>query len=185
MNPVLSTLLEIARYTIPSLIMLLMAYLIIQKFLVSELQRKQIALMRDTQNITMPLRMQAYERLAILTERIHPRQIMQRVYTPDMTVADLRFALVLSINTEWEHNLSQQIYVSRQVWETVKHMKETELALVYQIAAQLPGDAPAKELQVRLADYISSQEDGIPAEIALQVISEEAKRALSYGSIGE
>ncbi len=180
MNAALLTLLEILKYTLPALITLSITYLIVQKFLVAELQRKQIALLHQSHNITIPMRLQAYERLTLFTERIQSRQIMPRVYVQGMTVSELRQALVMTINAEWEHNLSQQIYVSRQVWETVKHMKEQELALIHMLAQQLSPEAPAKELQIRLADYISEQEGETPGMIALAVISDEAKRVLSF-----
>lgn len=182
MNAVVAALLEILKYTLPATIMLGITYLIVQKFLVSELQRKQLALLKDSQNITLPLRLQAYERLALFVERIQTRQIMPRAYVTGMTISELRQSLVLTINSEWEHNLTQQIYVSRQVWETVKHMKEQELALIHGLAQQLNSDAPAKELQVRLADYLSDQEGDSPGAIALSVITEEAKMVLSYGA---
>jgi hypothetical protein len=180
MNAALLTLLEILKYTLPALISLSITYLIIQKFLVNELQRKQIALLHDSHNVTIPMRLQAYERLTIFTERIQTRQIMPRVYVQGMTVSELRQALVLTINAEWEHNLSQQIYVSRQVWETVKHMKEQELALIHTLAQQMNAEGPAKDLQIRLADYLGEQEGDTPGAIALAVISEEAKRVLSF-----
>ena len=182
MNAVVATLLEILKYTLPAAVMLGITYLIVQKFLVTELQRKQIALLHESQNITIPLRLQAYERLALFAERIQTRQIMPRAYETGMTVGDLRQSLVLTINAEWEHNLTQQIYVSRQIWETVKHMKEQELALIHGLAQQLDASAPAKELQVRLADYLSDQEGDSPGAIALAIISEEAKRVLSFGA---
>lgn len=185
MNSALVTILEILKYTLPAAIMLGITYLIVQKFLVSELQRKQIALLHDTQNVTIPLRLQAYERLSLFVERIQNRQIVGRVYSSGMTVAELRQALVLTINAEWEHNLTQQIYVSRQVWETVKHMKEQELALIHSMAQQLQADAPAKELQQRLGEYIASQESDTPGNVALAIISEEAKRVLSFGDYGQ
>jgi hypothetical protein len=182
MNAAITTLLEILKYTMPAAIMLGITYLIVQKFLVTELQRKQLALLHESQNVTIPLRLAAYERLTLFVERIQTRQIMPRVYVTGMSVGELRSTLVLSINAEWEHNLTQQIYVSRQVWETVKHMKEQELALIHGIASQLNADAPAKELQVRLADYLADQEGDSPGAIAVAVISEEAKRVLSFGA---
>lgn len=181
MHPVVSVLLEILKYIIPSVVVLITSYVIVKKFLVSELQRKQIALLQESQNVTIPLRLQAYERLTLFVERIHSRNLVPRVYQPGMTVNELRFELVMSINAEYEHNLSQQIYVSRQVWQTVKHMKEQEQAMINQLAQQLPPDAPAKELQVRLADYIMTIEGELPSDIALQIINEEAKKVLSYG----
>jgi len=182
MQTAIVTLLEILKYTVPAAVMLGITYLIVQKFLVTELQRKQFALLQESQSVTIPLRLQAYERLAIFTERIQTRQIMPRVYVSGMTVGELRQALVITINAEWEHNLAQQIYVSRQVWETVKHMKEQEMALIHGTAAGLDANAPAKELQLKIAEYLGGQKGDTPGDIALALIAEEAKRVLSYGA---
>ncbi len=178
----MATILEILKYTIPALVVLLASYLIVKRFLVSELKRKQIALLHETQNVTIPLRLQAYERLALLVERLHPRQLVPRVYAPGMTVVDLQQALLITIRTEFEHNLSQQIYVSKEVWSTVKTVKEQELNMISHIAKQLPPEAPAKELHIKIVDYVLTTESELPTDIALQVINDEAKRVLSYGA---
>lgn len=173
------TALELLKYTIPALIVLLSSYLIVKRFLVSEIARKQMTMMRDTQETTMRLRLQAYERLVMYIERIHPRQLIPRVYQAGMTASDLQQALTFNIKTEFEHNLSQQIYVSKQVWDTVKGVKEQEMNMINQIAKQLPPDAPAKELHQRIVDYVLTTET-LPTDMALEVINEEAKRMLSY-----
>jgi hypothetical protein len=180
MDMTTTTLLEILKYTVPALVVMAASYMIVKKFLVSEISRKQLTLFKDTQETTMRLRLQAYERLVLFIERIHPRQLIPRVYQAGMTVNDLRQMLVFNINTEFEHNLSQQIYVSKQVWDTVKGVKEQEIGMVNQIAQQLQGDAPAKELHARIVDYVLTTESALPTEMALQIINDEAKRMLSY-----
>jgi hypothetical protein len=180
---VTSSLLDLAKYTIPSLVVLAASYMIVKKFLVSQTQRKQLALFQDAQDITLRLRLQAYERLVLFIERITPRQILPRVYAPDMTVRDLQLALTLTIRTEFEHNLSQQIYVSKNVWETVKNVKEQEINMINQIAKTLNPDAIAKELNTRILDLMLKAEGELPSEVALHIINEEVRRLLAYGSI--
>ena len=177
----MQTVLELLKYTIPALIVLLSSYLIVQKFLVTQTQRKQLALLKDTNDITIRLRLQAYERLVLFMERITPRQLIPRVYASGMTVRDLQQALTFNIQTEFEHNLTQQIYVSHHVWETVKNVKEQELNMINQITQQLNPDAPAKELHMRIVDYVMTVEDGMPTDVALEIINEEAKRVLFQG----
>jgi hypothetical protein len=139
--------------------------------------------MHETQDTTIRLRLHAYERLVLFVERIHPRQLIHRAYAPGMTVSALQQALLLHIKTEFEHNLSQQLYVSKHVWETVNAVKEQELTMITQIGRQLNPDAPAKELHERIVAFVVSSETEIPTEVALQIISEEAKRVLSYGTL--
>jgi hypothetical protein len=182
MNSILPQLLELAKYTVPALVVLAATYLLVKRFLTTDLQQKQLSLLQDTQNITIPLRLQAYERLAIFLERISFRNLINRVYENGMTVADLRYALTFNITSEFEYNISQQIYVSRQVWQTVVHAREQEISMVHTLAQQLPAEAPGRELQVKLMDYLMSSEEGLPGEIALQMINEEARKVLSYGT---
>ncbi len=180
---IMQTALEIAKYILPALIVLAASYLIVQKFLVSQTQRKQLALFQDAQDVTLRLRLQAYERLVLFIERINPRQIIPRLYDSSMTVKDLQHAIVITIRAEFEHNLSQQIYVSKNVWETVKNVKEQEINMVHNISKALKPDAPAKELHAKILDYSASLEDELPTDVALHIINEEVRRVLSYGSV--
>lgn len=179
----INSILEILKYTVPAIIVLIASYLIVQKFLVSELRRKQLTLLQETQNITIRLRLQAFERLSLLMERIHPGHMVPKVYNSHMTVSVLQQMLISGIRTEYEHNLSQQVYVSREVWQSVKKAVEQEIGMIHQIAKTLPPDAPGKELSHRISEYLSAQEDLLPAEIALSIIHDEAKRVLSYGAV--
>jgi len=179
-----STLIEILKYILPALIVLGACYFIVQKFLVTEIQKKQLALLKDTNDVTIKLRLAAYERLVLFIERIHPRQLVPRIYEPGMTVSELQQMLIYNINVEFEHNLSQQVYVTQAVWSTVKSVKEQELNMINQIAQQLNSAAPAKELHARIVEYLISVEGELPTDVALQIINDEAKKVLSYGSMG-
>lgn len=184
MDTTTTTLLEILKYTLPALIVLGASYLIVQKFLIAQTQRKQLALFQDAQDITLRLRLQAYERLVLFIERINPRQMIPRLYDPAMTVQDLQQAIVITIRAEFEHNLSQQIYVSKNVWETVKNVKEQEINMVHFIAKQLSADAPAKDLHARILDYVlKAKEEEMPTDVALHIINTEVRTLLSYGAM--
>lgn len=178
----ITTILEILKYILPALIVLLASYSIVRNFLITELRKKQAEMLRDNQEITVRLRLQAYERLAVYVERIHPRQLVPRIYEPGMTVSALQQAIVYNIKAEFEHNLSQQIYVTKGVWDTVRGVKEQELNMVAHIASQLKADAPAKELHMRIVDYVLTVDGDLPTDTALKMINEEAKRVLSYGA---
>lgn len=175
---VVQTILEILKYTIPAIVVLIACALIVNKFLVNETQRKRLSIFKENMDTTLRLRLQAYERMALYMERIHPRILIPRLYETGMTVRELQAAIIVTVNTEFEHNLSQQIYVSPQVWKTVQGVKEQELAMVNQIAGQLNPEASAKELHQRMIDFILSNENNIPVEVALEVINNEAKLVL-------
>ncbi len=182
MDATSSALLEILKYTIPALVVLLAAFLIVNRFLISQTQRQQLKVFQESQDITLRMRLQAYERLTILVERISPRQLMPRFYSSDMTVLDLRTALTFGILGEFEHNLSQQIYVSKNVWETVKGVKEQEISMVNQVAEKMDPAAPAKDLYTKIMDYVLSADGQTPTDVALTIISDEVKKVMAYGS---
>ena len=179
----MQTLLEIVKYTVPAFVVLVSSYLIVQKFLVSQTQRKQLAIFQDAQDVTLRLRLQAYERLVMFTERINPTQIIPRLYHPSMTVVDLQQAIVMTIRAEFEHNLSQQIYVSKNAWETVKNVKEQEINMVNNISKNLKEGASAKELYGLIMNYILTVDGELPTDVALHVLNEEAKRMMSQGTL--
>jgi hypothetical protein len=175
----LQTILEILKYIIPAIIVLIATSTIVRKFLVNETERKRLSIFQQGMDTTLRLRLQAYERLAMYMERIHPRVLIPRVYETGMTVRDLQTVLIQSIKTEYEHNLSQQIYVSAQVWKTVQSVKEQEMAMINQVASLLNPESSAKELHQRMIDFIISNENDLPVEVALDVINNEAKLVLS------
>ncbi len=183
MDNVTTTLLEILKYTIPALIVLAASHSIVKKFLVSQVQRKQLAIFQESQDITLRLRLQAYERLVLFVERINPGQLIPRIYVPAMTVSDLQQAIVINIRAEFEHNLAQQIYVSKNVWETVKNVKEQEINMAIRISQTLNPDAPGKELHKRILDILLKADEQLPTDMALQIINDECKRVMSMGSI--
>lgn len=176
---VVQTILEILKYILPAIIVLIATSLIVKRFLINETERKRLAIFSEGQETTLRLRLQAYERLALYMERIHPRVLVPRVYSSDMTVRDLQTVLVSAISAEYEHNLSQQIYVSSQVWKTVQSVKEQELAMINQVAGLLNPDSPAKELHQKIVDFVVSNENDLPVEVALEIINSEAKLVLS------
>lgn len=179
MNPVLQTLLEILKYTLPALIVLICTSVIVKRFLVTETERKRLAIFQEGLSKTMMLRLQAYERLSIFTERIHPRSLISRLYEPNYTVQQFHLILVQNIQQEFEHNLSQQIYVSNQVWKTVTTVKEQELAMINKIGGSIDPQLPAREMVNKIMEYLKHDDTVMPVEIALEMINNEAKLVLS------
>jgi len=170
-----TTLVELLKYTVPALVVLGASVLIVNRFVIGETERKQLALFHDAQDVTLKLRLQAYERLTIFIERISARNLLMRIYDPTLTVMEYREVLVTSISSEFEHNLSQQIYVSPNVWQTIKGVKEQEINMINQITKTLDAEAPAKELRTRILEMLAQVEEETPTDVALHIINKEAK----------
>ena len=178
MNPALATVLEILKYTIPALVVLIGTSVIVKRFLVTETERKRMAIFQEGMGKTMMLRLQAYERLSIFVERIHPRSLISRLYQPNLSAQEFHYILIQNIQQEFEHNLSQQIYVSNEVWKTVSTVKEQELAMINKVGGSVNPSAPARDLTNKIMEYLQNSETTMPVEIALEVINNEAKMIL-------
>src|SRR5512133_1483377 len=93
---------ELLKYTVPSLVVLAAAYYLLKMFLDSEAAKSQVQMRLDAQKISMPVRMQAYERLVLLLERIEPAGLLLRTNLPGMNASQLQSALVQSVRSEFE-----------------------------------------------------------------------------------
>lgn len=130
-----------------------------------------------TNAAVLPLQLQAYERMALYVDRITPQSLIGRIYQPGLLAMDMQIAMVQHIKAEYEHNVTQQIYVSAMTWEAVKTLKEQTISVINQVAVQLAPDAPAMELNKQILE-VFLQAGESPAELTSQIINAEAKRLM-------
>jgi len=165
---------EVLKYTVPSLIVLATAYFLLKMFFEKEAEKNQIQLRLDMQKLTIPVRLQAYERLILLLERIEPAGLVIRTNVPGMTASQLQTALVQTIRSEFEHNLSQQLYVSNSVWELLRHAREESIKRINSAAMQLAADATSADLaSLILIQDIDSEKSAVKG--ALDLLKSEAQ----------
>ncbi|MBQ3850830.1 MAG: hypothetical protein II751_01815 [Bacteroidales bacterium] len=96
---------------------------------------------KGTQGVVMPLRLQAYERMGLFLERIEPNQLVMRIHSGGLTVAEEQNLLLTAIRSEYEHNLSQQIYISNPVWNKISDAKDDIIDIINAVAATFPPDS--------------------------------------------
>lgn len=128
-------------------------------------------------NETIKLRLQAYERLTLYAERIGLKSLISRVTYNVQSVTGLQQDLLNMIKEEYEYNLSQQIYVSKEVWNAIIKLKDQNIYIINQIAATLPNDARAIELSKRVLEYTLSDKAEINV-IVVDALQYEAKQLL-------
>lgn len=126
-------------------------------------------------NETIKLRLQAYERLSVYAERASLKNLVSRTSFVDMNVIDLQLTLLDTLRSEYEYNVSQQIYISADMWKAVGNLKDQNIYIINQIAASVPGNAPAIELSRRLIEYASNKNAEL-STIVLDALQFEAKK---------
>lgn len=167
--------LEIIKYTLPALIVFLTAYVLIRAFIRNEEQRRNREISESTQKTILPIRLQAYERLALLLERISPESLIMRTNQPGMTAKQLHTELLSSIRAEFEHNLSQQVYISNEAWEMIRTARGNVINMINTAADQLKNDATAIILSQKIFEQVV-QLKSPPVQEALELLKKEIKQ---------
>jgi hypothetical protein len=126
-------------------------------------------------NDTLKFRMQAYERLTLLTDRISLKNLVTRTAYNNLTVVELQLLLLQTIRSEYDHNVSQQIYVSADMWKAIGNLKDQNIYIINQIAANLPNQAPAVELSKLILEYTANANADLSL-IVLDALQFEAKQ---------
>lgn len=127
---------------------------------------------------TRQLQLQAYERLILLTERIALPNLIGRVNTPGLSARDMQSLLIQSIRQEFEHNITQQIYVSTEAWGVVRDYKEQNQLIVNQIASFLPEEASGTDLNRALLDLLMQNPKASLQNVVSEALSFEAKKIM-------
>ncbi len=128
-------------------------------------------------NETIKLRLQAYERLTMYAERIGLKNLVSRVNYQDQSAAGLQQDLLGMIKEEYEYNVSQQIYVSKEVWNAIVKLKDQNTYIINQIAATIPSDVRAMELSKRILEYTLTDKAEINV-LVVDALQFEAKQIL-------
>jgi hypothetical protein len=170
-------LLEIAKYILPALVVLAASYLVLNKLINAHTMHKSMEARYQIQRDALPIKLQAYERIIIFLERIAPSALILRVYKSGMSAKYLQNELINTIKSEFEHNLSQQIYVSNAAWEVTRNAKEEMIKFILTTGNKLDESSGGMELTKLLMD-ISSNVAKLPTQIAEEVIKEEVRRYL-------
>ena len=168
---------EILKYCIPALCVLLATWIVMHKFYKSETEKRLWELKRISQKEISPLRMRAYERLSLLLERTTPEHMLIDLNLVEMTPLQVQAHLIQTIRQEFDHNLSQQIYVSNEVWSMIDTAKQQTVAFVNSIAQQMPAGSSALDYAKTLITAYRTNGD-TPNEIALQALKDEAKKLI-------
>ena len=169
----LSFFLELLKLTIPGLLVFLAAYFVLKTYMENQQKLSSLKIRESQLKTTLPLKLQAYERLSLFCERIAIPNLLLRIRAEEMSVAEFRIALMLAIQQEYEHNITQQVYVSQQLWAIIKMTRNESVEMVTMVAERLDAKNNGRELAAGLLNLLSQREN-TAVETALVAIKREA-----------
>ncbi len=148
------------------------------------IQRKQakqgLALNKPESSMaSTPLKLPAYERLTLLADRISLPNLISRSNQPGLNLREMQNLLVQTIRQEFDHNITQQIYVSPEAWDAIRNLKEQNLLIINQVASFLPENATGQDLNKALLEMVMQNPKASLHHIVSDALSFEAKKVLS------
>ncbi|MEM6642947.1 MAG: hypothetical protein AAF616_08210 [Bacteroidota bacterium] len=163
---------DLLKITIPAALLLYLAYLLVRSFLQKQLDEISLGIRQKNQKVVIPIRLQAYERVTLLLERITPSNLLARLGSPDYTAEEFQQILIHEIRNEFNHNLSQQVYMSDSAWTYVSTAIEQTVSLINSCSNGLADDAKGIDLARKIVEQGSGEGFDAPAQ-ALKFIKEE------------
>lgn len=170
----MEAILEILKYILPSLIVFFTVWILLRSWSRNEDKRRQKEFNMHITDDILPVRLQAYERIILLLERISPESMIMRVSRPEFTARQFQQALLTHITSEFEHNIAQQTYISTEAWEKVKMAKNQVINLVNSTAAELKPDAAGSTLGKLILERLTELK-APPARTAIDFLKQEVK----------
>ena len=166
------SILEVLKYIIPAVVVFGIVQYMLKNFFDNEYQRRHMELKVETNKLITPLKLQAYERIVILMERMSPNNLIFRVSHPGISATQLKIALIQDINNEFDHNVSQQVYVSSQSWQMVRIAKEEMINIINTAYSSLGPNSVGLDLSKAIFENMM-QKESIPTHMALEFIRKE------------
>jgi len=133
---------------------------------------------KETVSASNSMQLQAYERLVILVDRIALPHLITRINQPTASAREMQLLLTQNIRSEFDYNITQQIYVTTEAWNAVKNLKEQNLLIINQLANVLPPHATGLDLNKLLLEFLMNDKKGTLHEVVSEVLSYEAKKVL-------
>lgn len=166
---------ELLKIFIPAFAVLYGMFLVIQSFITKQIEEQKLATNKQIKEQTLPLQLQAFERLILFLERISPNQLLIRVQPQSIQVTDFLQLLLAEIREEYNHNLAQQLYISHESWVKLTQTKDSIVAIIQQAANEIPRDAPAIELSKKVMEKTFGTEFQATTE-AIVALKTEARK---------
>lgn len=166
---------DLVKLLVPAALVLYGMYLTVKLLLQREADRHHNEVKQRYTETVVPIRLQAYERMVLFLERISPNHLLLRLGGQADTALDLQQLLLRDIRDEYNHNLSQQVYMSQGVWDQIQSAMNDVTTLINQASGDVRPDAPALDLSKRIFERII-QRDRQPTTDALRAVKDEIQQ---------
>jgi hypothetical protein len=170
----LSVFIDVLKFVIPAVLVFIIAYSLLNKFMNENMNRLRIEQKKDEKDRLLPIKLQAYERMILFLERISLQNLIRSQNSSEISATALRFSMITAVSQEYSHNLSQQIYISNQAWAIIKVVKEEVLTTINQCYEGLDESAKGNDLSKAIIERLMASQNQ-PTQKAIDFLKAEVK----------
>ena len=165
---------SVVQTTLPFLLILIFGRKLLEKFWNAQIQKNALEARRQQSSEVLSLKLGAFERLVLFLERNQLNELARTISPKVGTAKELQYLMINQIRSEFEHNLSQQIYVSPDLWKLIQLGKDETIKLITLIGSKMDKNATSSDFAKELLDYVLSSPSVLPSEQALEALRVEA-----------
>jgi hypothetical protein len=145
------------KIVLPALLVLLGIYISIDTLLRRQMEKSVLEMRSKFTETILPVRLQAYERMALFLERISPQNLILRINQPGLSAGELHAIMLREIREEFAHNLSQQVYMGQGTWALIRNAMEDMVSITNTCAQEVNPEAPSIDLARRIFEHMMQQ----------------------------
>lgn len=146
----MDVLIEFGKILIPASVVLYAAYLFMRAFIQKDVDLKRLEIRGKAIETVLPNRLHAYERMTLFLERMSPQNLLVRLNTGSIPARDFQQMLLAEVRNEYNHNVSQQVYISEEVWELIKNAKEDLIVNINDAASEMGDQSTSLDLSKKI-----------------------------------
>ncbi|MFA7274155.1 MAG: hypothetical protein WC044_09810 [Crocinitomicaceae bacterium] len=165
--------LQILIAVIPAAIVFLTTALFLKKQEEREVRRMQVEMSQKKKATNfLSERMEAYQRSVLLLERIHPNSLVMRIHNPALPAMVFQSELIKAVREEFEHNVTQQLFISIEAWHLLKNAKDETVKIINVAGKQMNDTSMSTDLAAKIFEIVG-EVGQLPSEIAVEYVKKE------------
>ena len=150
--------LDIIKIVLPAGLVLYAVYLVVKSFIAKEVEKLKLEIRGKSIETVLPNRLQAYERMTLFLERMSPSNLLVRLNTGGLSAREFQELLLIEIRNEYNHNVSQQVYMSDEAWNLIQTAREDLIMTINEIMGTLDEKATATDLSRLIIERTMAKE---------------------------
>ncbi len=143
---------DLIQILVPAGLVLYVVFLVVRSFLQKQFDAQLVGLRMKATDTLLPIRLQAYERICLLLERVSPNNMLLRLSDPNISAFDFQQILLVEIREELNHNLSQQVYMSDEAWNKVRATLNLIISIIQDSSQEMTNEKSSIDLAQKIFD---------------------------------